>query len=158
MRIKDRRITETFSVETKYGTVENVPVIEWKELFPYWRSICKAIFEVLIENDFHPYAATLKRPDGFVASSYYWKMSLRNPKKVPLSEARYFIYKLEEKTYFSDSIRKFNERIQANWLEEKNIAILGGYLYSFFYILKPVLRTIRKGTENYLKPRIRNRG
>ena len=131
---------------------------KWKELFPFWRSICRAIFEVLIENDFHPYAATLKRPGGFVASSYYWKMSLRNPKKVPLSEARCFIYKLEEKTYFSDSIRKFNERTQANWLEEKNIAILGGYLYSFFYILKPVLRTIRKRTENYLKPRIRNRG
>lgn len=82
-------------------------------------------------------------------------MSLKNPTKVPLSEARYFIYKLEEKPYFSDSIRRFNQKTQTNWLEEKNIAILGGYLYSFFYTLKPVLKTVRKGTESYLKPTIR---
>ena len=139
-------------MKTKYGVVENVPMVTWKELFPYWQSICRAIFEVLMENDFSPYAATLKRTDGFVASSYYWKKSLKDPMKIPLSEAKYFIYKLEEKQYFLDSIREFNQKTQTNWLEERNIATLGGYLYSFFYVLKPVLRTVKKGTNNYLKP------
>lgn len=153
MKIDDQEIGETFSVQTSYGVVENVPVIRWKELVPYWRSICRAIFEVLVENDFYPYTATLKRPKGFVASSHYWKMSLKNPTRVPLSEARYFIYKLEEKTHFSDSIRRFNQEAGKNWLEEKNIAILGGYLCSFFYTLKPVLEAVKKGTESYLKPK-----
>jgi len=146
-----KEIKETFSVKTKYGAVENVPVIGWKALFPYWQTICRAIFEVLIENDFSPYAATLKRPDGFVASRYYWEISLNNPTKVPLSEAKYFIYKIKEKT-FLDSIREFNQKTQTNWLEEKNIATLGGYLNSFFFILKPVLRTVRMGKANCLKP------
>jgi hypothetical protein len=157
LKINDRQTRETFSVQTNYGVVEKVPVTQWKELVPCWRAICRAIFEVLIENDFHPYTTTLKRPKGFVASSHYWKISLKNPTKVPLSEARYFIYKLEEKPYFSDSIKRFNQKTQTNWLEEKNIAILGGYLYSFFYTLKPVLKTVRKGTESYLKPNIRKR-
>jgi hypothetical protein len=150
-----REIKEVFSVKTKYGVVENVPVVTWKELFPHWRSICRAIFEVLTENDFSPYTATLKRPDGFVASSYYWKKSLKDPMKISLSEAKYFIYKLEEKQYFLDSIREFNQKTRTNWLEEKNIETLGGYLYSFLYVLKPVLRTVKKGTKNYLKPVIR---
>ena len=154
MKIDDQQIGEAFSVQTSYGVVEKVPVIRWKELVPYWRSICRAIFEVLIENDFRPYTATLKRPEGFVASSYYWKISLKNPTKFPLSEARYFIYKLEEKTYFSDSIRRFNQKTGTNWLEEKNIAVLGGYLYSFFHTLKPVLKPVKKGTESFLKPNV----
>jgi hypothetical protein len=148
----DQPIAETFSVKTSYGVVKSVPVIQWEGLAPYWRAICRAIFEVLIENDFHPYTATLKRPDGFVASSHYWRISLRDPTKAPLSEARFFIYKLKEKAYFSESIRRFNQNIQTNWLEEKNIAILGGYLYSFYYTLKPVLKAVRKGAKNYLKP------
>ena len=119
MKIENRQIRETFSVETEYGIIEKVPIIRWEELIPYWPAICRAIFEVLIENDFYPYAATLKRPKGFVASSHYWKMSLKNPIKVPLSDARYFVFKLEEKPYFIDAIREFNGKIQKNWLEEK---------------------------------------
>lgn len=140
------------SVKTKYGIVDKVPVIQWKEFVPYWSAICKAIFEVLIENDFYPYTATFKRPKGFVASTHYWKMSLENPKKIPLSEAKYFVYKLKEKPDFTDSIRKFNQRICTDWLEEKNLSILGGYLYSFYYTLKPVLKTIKKGRRKCLKP------
>lgn len=55
-------------------------------------------------------------------------MSLRNPRKVPLTEARYFVYKLKEKSYFVDSIMRFNEKSGKNWLDERNIAVLGGYL------------------------------
>ena len=62
MKIENPQIRETFSVKTKYGIVKEVPMIRWKELVPYWAAICRAIFEVLIENDFHPYTATLKRP------------------------------------------------------------------------------------------------
>jgi hypothetical protein len=139
-------------LKIKYEIVKEVPMIRWKELVPYWAAICRAIFEVLIENDFHPYTATLKRPKGFVASSKYWEKSLENPTKIPLSDARYFVFKLKEKQYFVKAIQEFNKKIQKNWLEEKNIHILGGYLYSFYYTLKPVLKVERKGKKNYLKP------
>ena len=149
---EEQRPVETFSVKTIAGKVEDVPVTGWKELVPYWESICRAIFEVLFENDFKPYTATLKRPKGFVASSNYWNLSLKNPKRFPLSEARFFMYKLQEKPHFTNSIRQFNQRIQKNWLEEKNIAILGGYIYSFYYTLKPVLKVVGKGTKASIKP------
>lgn len=141
-------------METDHGIVEGVPMTQWEELAPYWSAICRAIFEVLLENDFHPYTATLKRPKGFVASSSYWRMSLRNPTRVPLSEARYFIYRLREKPYFTDSIRRFNEKSGKNWLEENSIAVLGGYLCSFCLTLKPVLEVVNKGAKNFLKPKL----
>jgi hypothetical protein len=144
---------KVIKVETSYGIVEKVPVIDWEELIPYWSDICRAIFEVLLENDFQPYTATLKRPKGFVAYGGYWKMSIRNPKRLPLSEARYFIYKLREKPYFTESIRAFNQKNKKDWLAEKNIAILGGYLYSFYYTLKPVLENAQKQNGTYLKPK-----
>lgn len=125
---KQQRKESFFSVRTKYGIIDKVPIIQWKELVPYWAEICKAFFEVLIEDDFYPYTATFKRPNGFVGTSHYWKISLKNPKKFPLSEAKYFIFKLKEKPAFTDSIKKFNQGISVDWLEEKNIAILGGYL------------------------------
>jgi len=152
-----QEIKETFSVETNYGIVVRVPITGWKELVPYWKAICRAIFEVLIENDFHPCTATLKRPEGFVASSNYWRRSLKNPTRVPLSEARFFIYKLKEKPYFIDSIKRFNEKSKKNWLEENNIAVLGGYLCSFYLTLKPALKVVKKGTKNYLKPKLASR-
>jgi hypothetical protein len=114
LKNKHKQTKEMFSVETSYGIVEKVPVVTWKELIPYWEDICRAIFEVLIENEFQPYTATLKRPAGFVASSFYWRISIKNPNRFPLSEARYFIYKLQEKPYFADSIREFNKKSQKN--------------------------------------------
>jgi hypothetical protein len=120
----------------------------------YWPDICRAFFEVLLENDFQPYTATLKRPKGFVASCDYWKMSNKSPKRVPLSDARCFIYKLLEKPCFTNSIRQFNQKTKKDWLAEKNVAILGGYLYSFYYTLKPVLKTVKKENGIYLKPKI----
>lgn len=74
LKEKVRHQTETFSVQTIAGKVENVPLTGWKDLVPYWAGICRAFFEVLIENDFKPYTATLKRPEGFVASSNYWRL------------------------------------------------------------------------------------
>lgn len=145
----------SISVETAYGIVDKVPVISWRELVPYWSSICKAIFEVLVENDFYPYTATFKRPKGFVASSGYWEVSLRNPGKFSLSEARYFIYKLKEKSDFTDPIRRFNQETNTDWLEERNIGTLGGYLYSFYYTSRPVLKMVKKGRSKYLKPVIK---
>ena len=64
MKEEERRPIKTFSVQTNAGKVEKVPVTIWKDLVPYWESICRAIFEVLIENDFKPYTATLKRLRG----------------------------------------------------------------------------------------------
>jgi hypothetical protein len=84
-------------------------------------------------------------------------MSLRNPRKVPLTEARYFVYKLKEKSYFVDSIMRFNEKSGKNWLDERNIAVLGGYLCSFCLTLKPVLKVVKKGTMNCLKPKLSTR-
>lgn len=46
-------------------------------------------------------------------------MSLENPTKIPLSDARYFVFKLKEKHYFVKAIQEFNKKIQKNWLEEK---------------------------------------
>jgi len=152
---KIQRNEKFISVKTKYGIVDNVPVISWEEMIPYWPAICRAIFEVLIENDFRPFAATFRRPKGFVASSRYWEVSLRNPEKFVLSEAKYFIYRLKEKSDFSDSIRRFNEGKDTDWLKERNISTLGGYLYSFYHTLKPVLKEVRKGRNRLLKPMIR---
>lgn len=152
MKEAETRCNEIFSVQTSAGKVENVPITGWKELVPFWENICRAIFEVLIENDFKPYTATLKRPKGFVASNSYWILSSKIPKKFPLTEARYFLYKLLEKPYFRDSIKKFNKGIRRNWLDEKNIDILGGYVYSFYYTLKPVLETIGEGNNARIKP------
>jgi hypothetical protein len=90
LKEEERQPIETFSVQTIAGKVEKVPVTGWKDLVPYWESICRAIFEVLMENDFKPYTATLKRPRGFVASNSYWRLSLKNPKRFPLTEARFF--------------------------------------------------------------------
>lgn len=143
---------EFFSLNIKYGLIENIPTTSWKELTSYWPAICKAIFEVLIENDFYPYTATLKRPKGFVASSYYWTISLKNPKKFPLSEAKYFIFRLEEKSYFIDAIRNFNMKTNTDWLNQNNIDTLGGYLYSFYDTLKPVLKKDQKDGEEFIRP------
>lgn len=145
---------ESFSVQTDNGPVKNVPMIHWKELVPYWKNICKAFLEVLSENDFKPYTATFKRPKGFVASSQYWRLSMRNPARFPLSDARFFIAKLQEKECFTNSINEFNQKIQKSWLEEKNIAVLGGYLYSFYYTLKPVLKVVGEGSKASIKPMI----
>jgi hypothetical protein len=149
-----RRPIQIFFVQTTAGKVVDVPVTAWKELVPYWHNICRAILEVLTEGDFKPYPATMKRPDGFVASYSYWKLSSKSPKLISLSEARFFIYKLLEKPYFTDSIKEFNKKIQKNWLAEKNIAILGGYVYSFYYTLKPILKIVGKGSEASIKPTI----
>lgn len=154
MKEEERQPIETFSVQTVAGKVEKVPVTGWKDLVPYWESICRAIFEVLMENDFKPYTATLKRPGGFVASNSYWKVSLKNPKRFPLTEARFFLYKLLEKPYFTNSIKEFNKKIRKDWLQEKNIAILGGYVYSFYYTLRPVLEAVGEDTKARIKPMI----
>ena len=152
--VKVNQRKKSFQVQTSYGIIKGVPVIDWPELIPYWENICRAIFEVLVENDFQPYTATLKRPKGFVAYIEYWKKSSRNPKKVPLSEARYFIYKLKEKPYFTESVKEFNQKNQKDWLAEKNIAILGGYLYSFYYTLRPVLEAVQTQNGTFLKPKM----
>ena len=152
MKEEESRPGETFSVQTTAGRVEKVPITGWKDLVPYWECICRAILEVLIENDFKPYTATLRKPKGFVASNSYWRLSLKNPKRFPLPEARFFLYKLLEKPYFTNSIREFNKKIQKNWLEEKNIATLGGHVYSFYYTLRPVLEVVGHGSASSIKP------
>lgn len=154
-KMSSHQTKETFTVETKYEFVDKVPVTTWEALVPYWESICKAIFETLVENDFHPYTATFKRRKGFVASKTYWDMSRRNPKGFPLTEARYFIYKLKEKSEFTDAIMRFNKSSDKNWLDESNIAVLGGYICSFYFTLKPILKIVKKGNMNCLKPALR---
>jgi hypothetical protein len=42
-------------------------------------------------------------------------------------------------------------------LEENNIAILGGYVYSFCHALRPVLKIVKKGARESLKPRIKRK-
>jgi hypothetical protein len=145
---------KTIVVSTKFGEIEGVPLIRWKEIAPYWAKITKAFFEILTENDFRPYCATKKRPNGFVAQSYYWKKSDKNPKKFPLMEARRFLSKLVEHDDFRDAIREFNSKEGVEWLGSENTHILGGYVCSFFYALKPVLRTVQRGGMEVLKPRI----
>lgn len=149
---------ETFRVETKYGIIDRVPMTPWKDLVPYWEGICRAIFEVLSENDFYPYTATLKRPKGFVASKIYWDKSRGSQKRIPLADARYFIYKLKEKPEFVDAIMRFNKKSGKNWLGESNIAVLGGYLHSFCLTLMPILKVVQKGKMNCLKPAFTSHG
>jgi hypothetical protein len=64
------------------------------------------------------------------------------------------LYKLLEKPYFTNSIKEFNKKIQKDWLQEKNIAILGGYVYSFYYTLRPVLEVVGEDTKARIKPMI----
>jgi hypothetical protein len=148
---------ETFSVLTKHGTVEDVPFHPWKHVLPYWPRICKGIFEVLEENHFRPYSATMKRPDGFVASSYYWRKSREKPNEIPLWEARLFISKLIASPDFNTAIKEFNATKNTDWLDPKNIATLGGFLYSFYLILKRVLVSIEVNGKRTIKPLIKNR-
>jgi len=69
-----------------------------------------------------------------------------------LSDARFFVYKLKEKSYFTQAIREFNKRIGSDWLIEKNIVVLGGYAYSFYYTLKPILEVVGEGSLASIKP------
>lgn len=144
----------TITVRAKFGKVENVPLPKWKELVPYWPKIAKAFFEVLTENDFNPCTATIKRPDGFVADRNYWKKFLENPDTIPLKEARRFLAELVKHKDFFEAIRNFNDKKKVNWLHEKNMDILGGYVYSFYYILRPALKAISKKGKKILKPKL----
>jgi len=140
------------NVSTKFGIVKNVPLPNWTEIIPYWPRISKAFFEVLIENDFNAYTATIKRPTGFVADLKYWEISEKGPKKLHLKEASVFIRKIKEKTDFVEAIKEFNAKGKVDWLRDDNIHLLGGYIYSFYYTLKPVLRTTKKSGKIIIKP------
>ena len=107
LKEEEQRPVETFSVKTIAGKVEDVPVTRWKELVPYWENICRAIFEVLHENDFKPYTATLKSPKGFVASSSYWNLSLKNP-EIPFVRSSVFHVQTSGKAV----LHEFNKTIQ----------------------------------------------
>lgn len=145
---------QTITVETKFGKVKDVPLTKWEELAPYWPNIAKAFFEVLMENDFNPYTATLNRPDGFVADRRYWRKSTRRPDEIPLYAARKFLAKLIQHEEFANAIRSFNADHKVDWLEKKNIHVLGGYVYSFYYTLKPVLKIEERDGKRVLKPRL----
>lgn len=148
---------ETFSVSTRYGIVEGVPVHPWEKLSPYWPRVCKGMFEVLEENDFRPYTATVKRPDGFVASSYYWRKSRKKPDEFPLLQARLFISKLIDNPDFNAAVREFNATENVDWLDPKNMTTLGGFLCSFYSVLKEVLVSVEVNGKKTIKPLIRNR-
>jgi len=145
---------QTISVATKFGKIEKVPLTKWRELTPYWPKITKAFFEVLMENDFSPYTATIERPEGFVADRHYWERSMKNPEETPLGEAKRFVSKLIGHPDFAEAIKAFNASKKVNWLKEENVHILGGYVYSFYYTLKPVLKIVEKNSKKVLKPSI----
>jgi len=69
---------------------------------------------------------------------------LKNPDTIPLKEARRFISKLVKHKDFFEAIKSFNDKKEVNWLDKKNIDILGGYVYSFYYTLKPALKIVSK--------------
>lgn len=143
----------TIAIDTKYGRIKNVPITKWKKLVPYWPKIAKTFFEVLIENDLNPYTATTKRPEGFVADRRYWIRSIRNPEETPLKEARRFVSELIAHGDFAEAIRSFNVEGKVDWFKEGNLHILGGYVYSFYYTLKPVLKIkVLKTGKEVLKP------
>ncbi len=79
---------KTIEITAKYGHVRNVPMIKWEPFQPYWERVVRAMIEVIVENKFRPYTATMKRPDGIVASSAYWKIHRYSPKKFRFYKAR----------------------------------------------------------------------
>jgi len=100
------------------------------------------------------YTATIRRPNGIVADRSYWKKSMKNPEEIPLKEARRFISILVKHKDFVETIKNFNAKKKVNWLDEKNIDILGGYVYSCSYTLKPALRIVQKEGRRTLKPKL----
>jgi hypothetical protein len=130
---------------TKHGKVENVPLIRWVALQPYWSLIVGAIIEVVTENKFRPYPASQFRPDGIVASSQYWDSYNWNPyeeKEFIFLNALKFIDLLKSKEEFITAIRSFNANTAirsttatgTDWLDSKNVPVLGGWVYTLFLL------------------------
>ncbi len=133
----------SIQINTKYGTVRNVPVIKWIEFQPYWEPVVRAIVEVIVENKFRPYSATIKRPDGFVASSKYWETYGYRHKKLTLDQPKKFIELLMTKEGFRTAITEFNSKSGVDWLNPKNLHLLGGRVYGFYYTLRPIFSELR---------------
>jgi len=72
---------------------------------------------------------------------------------LPLKEARRFIAELAKHEDFFEAITNFNNKKKVNWLDKKQIGILEGYVYGFYYTLRPTLKVITKNMK-VLKPKI----
>lgn len=125
-------------ISTKYGDIENVPQITWKEFEPYWVATVISIAEVITEHSFRPYPASFSRPDGIVVTSGYWD-DFTDEETFPFPQALLFIKLLKEKPLFHESIRNFNQNTTSDWLLPENIPLLGNRIYGFVHILKPLL-------------------
>lgn len=126
------------NISTKYGIIENVPSIEWKEFDPYWMATVVSIAEVITENKFRPYPASFNRIDGIILTSGYWD-DFTDEETFPFKCALSFIRLLKAKPLFSEAIRKFNRNSNVNWLMPENIPLLGNRIYGLFTKLKPIL-------------------
>lgn len=135
-------IEDTIDVNTEYGLFTDFPNTTWKELKPYWSKIVASIIEVIQKNNFDINTVTFENPTGFIASSYYWDIHEKNPKKAPLEKAKLFIKKLKEKPKFIQAITEFNRKKNVNWLTEENTKNLGGRLYGLCFPIQKYLKSI----------------
>ncbi|MGP8057932.1 MAG: hypothetical protein ACLP9K_10080 [Nitrososphaerales archaeon] len=112
----------------------------WKELEPFHHDITKSIFEVLIENCFHPGSFKKSNEMGFFAPLRYWQKRERNPRGFPLVEPVRFLSELLKKPSFVSSVRAFNAAASTDWLAGPNLVELGPFVYTICFYLAPVLR------------------
>ena len=140
-------------IVTRYGTVNDVPMITWKEFEPYWESVVRAMIEVIHENRFRLYSASYNNIDGIVATYKYWN-TFEIEEEFEFQEALRFIKLLKEKEEFTNAIKLFNRNNKTyniNWLASESLPLLGNRIYGFYHILKPFFsRIIDENDEEWL--------
>ena len=125
----------------------------WKELQPYYHGVLRAIFEVLMEDCFHPGYVTRRNKKGFLAPPYYWKLHARDPNRYPLSECLRFIAQLLKRNYLVTSMNAFNKRAGVDWLSGPDMTRLSGFVYSICFYLDAVLYSKEGEEDPCVKPR-----
>lgn len=128
--------SDQLRVTTRYGIIENVPLIHWNEFQPYWPSVVQAMAEVITENKFPPYAGSKYHPDGIVISTKYW--SSYGNEFFFYSNALKFLQLLKMKKEFTEPIRAFNRPYGIDWLDDRSIPSLGSRVYGFYSTLYPI--------------------
>lgn len=137
------------TIKTKYGNIENVPLIRWIQFQPYWTETVRAFTDIVTENRFRPYPATTSKPDGIVASTEFW--NLYGSKNFIFTEALKFVELLKSNESFQVSISLFNRTSETDWLDPRNIPLLGGRVYGFYYTLRPILHRTRDKDGYWIK-------
>ena len=123
---------------------KDVPLTSWEELKPYWKLIAKSVIEVFLEGNFKPYSVRKNKKDGYYAAEWYWQMSLIDPKKYPLKQAKKFLVMLKKNKDFINAVKDFNSEKGSNWLLPSKINQLRHFVYSICHELEGYLNQLKE--------------